>query len=86
MSEEEVKERPSQVSKPKVPMLNFGKLNKEATEAASQAKKLPLPMPKIGLNLENIKTGLAEYQDEFMANINEFSQSWRDAIAKEKKF
>lgn len=40
---------------------------------------------KLGLNLKSmIKND--DYQDEFMSNYENFSQSWRDQIDKNKRF
>jgi len=41
-------------------------------------------VPKLGLNLENIKK--QDFQDEFMDKFDEYSQSWRDMIEKQKRF
>ena len=42
----------------------------------------------LGLNLSKIKqiSGAKDFQDEFMAKFDEYSQSWRDAAMKEKRF
>jgi flagellin-specific chaperone FliS len=42
----------------------------------------------LGLNLANLKKdkGIVDYHDEFMAKMDEFSESWREAMRKEKRF
>jgi len=51
------------------------KENKESMQG--KKKGLNLNMKQLGNN--------ADYQDEFMANYENFSQSWRDQIDKGKK-
>ncbi|CDW84718.1 UNKNOWN [Stylonychia lemnae] len=50
---------------------------------APQAKPMGL-----GLNLAGLKNqkGIQDFQDEFMSRIDEYSQSWRDAAMREKRF
>ena len=47
-------------------------------------------MGGLGLNLAGIKqskaAGVVDFQDEFMAKYEEYSQSWRDALKREKRF
>ena len=42
----------------------------------------------LGLNLAGLKqqNGIQDFQDEFMSRIDEYSQSWRDAAMREKRF
>lgn len=42
----------------------------------------------LGLNLAALKQakGVQDFQDEFMARADEYSQSWRDALKREKRF
>ncbi len=42
----------------------------------------------LGLNLAALKQakGVQDFQDEFMAKVDEYSQSWRDALKREKRF
>lgn len=46
------------------------------------------PAKGLGLNLSQLKqqSGIKDFQDEFMGNINEFSKSWRDAALREKRY
>jgi hypothetical protein len=41
-------------------------------------------VPKIEINSKLLD--IPEFQDEFMQNINEFSQSWRKLIQEQKRF
>jgi hypothetical protein len=38
----------------------------------------------LGLNLSQIKK--VDFHDEFMSRLDEYSQSWREAALKEKRF
>ena len=42
----------------------------------------------LGLNLAALKQakGVQDFQDEFMAKIDEYSESWREAAMREKRF
>jgi len=42
----------------------------------------------LGLNLAALKQqkGVTDFQDEFVAKLDEYSQSWRDAYFREKRF
>mmetsp|Transcript_41814 Transcript_41814/g.63911 ORF Transcript_41814/g.63911 Transcript_41814/m.63911 type:complete len:80 (+) Transcript_41814:5458-5697(+) len=62
---------------PKVPQLSMGK------DPSSKPKGLGL-----GLNLGKVKEvqEVTGFQDEFMDKINEFSESWRMLLEREKRF
>lgn len=67
---------------PQVPMLNL-----------CLSKKPDVAIPKIPLvnskgQFENLKQQKQnkDFQDEFMEKINEFSESWREQIEREKRF
>jgi len=64
--------------KPKVPMLDFSVLgNKNEHKAPPPQAKGPGLGLGLGLNLQKLKN--EDFQDEFMANLDNFSKSWRDA-------
>lgn len=46
------------------------------------------PQGALGLNLANLKKdrGIVDFHEEFMARADEYSESWRDAMRKEKRF
>ena len=46
------------------------------------------PTASLGLNLGNLKQqeGINDFQDDFMAKLDEFSESWRQAAMREKRF
>lgn len=46
------------------------------------------PQGALGLNLANLKKdkGIVDFHDEFMAKADEYSESWRDAMRREKRF
>ena len=37
-------------------------------------------------NLEDLKKDQGDFHDEFMARIDEYSESWREAARREKRF
>jgi hypothetical protein len=49
----------------------------------SSLQKLNGNLQQLNLNPENIQKG---FHEEFMAKLNEFSESWRQAALLEKKF
>jgi formiminotetrahydrofolate cyclodeaminase len=50
-----------------------------------QAPELVIPQViNKSINLENLKQ--KDFQDEFMEKYNEFSDSWRELIEKERRF
>eukprot|EP00826_Nyctotherus_ovalis_P019077 TRINITY_DN15821_c0_g6_i2.p1 TRINITY_DN15821_c0_g6~~TRINITY_DN15821_c0_g6_i2.p1 ORF type:complete len:395 (+),score=94.88 TRINITY_DN15821_c0_g6_i2:112-1296(+) len=75
--------RPVQCKKLKnvaIPMLDLTKIHSQVEDVESgKSKELGL---SIGSNADNI----LDYHDEFMAMENLFSQSWKDALAKEKRY
>jgi hypothetical protein len=42
----------------------------------------------LGLNLAGLKQqkGIVDFQDEFMAKYDEYSESWRNAMDRQKRF
>jgi hypothetical protein len=49
------------------------------------------PVPGLGLNLGLLAKkpeagGPQDFQDEFMQHVEEFSESWRQALNREKRF
>lgn len=76
---------------PKIPPLSFGggKVGFKSSITQYQKPEAPTPppkfnIPKLGLNLENIKQ--KDFQDEFMEKFDEYSKSWRDMIEQQKRF
>lgn len=72
-------------------MLNFGtaKVDVKGGFDLNPKTEAPAPppavkIPKLGLNLENIKK--QDFQDEFMEKFDEYSKSWRDMIEQQKRF
>lgn len=59
--------------------------NKENASNMGLVNKYKDNKPKLGLNLKSMPEN-DDYQDEFMANYDNFSQSWRDQIDQNKKF
>jgi hypothetical protein len=43
-------------------------------------------MMGLGLNLTNVNNKKSDFQDEFCAKYNEFSESWRKQMNREKRF
>ena len=37
------------------------------------------------LNLESLKNNKPDYHDEFMARLDEYSESWREAALREQR-
>lgn len=82
---------PKPQTHPKIPMLNFGMAKVDVKGGFDLNKKAEAPapppavkIPKLGLNLENIKK--QDFQDEFMEKFDEYSKSWRDMIEQQKRF
>lgn len=73
---------------PWVPKLNLGGFKMPALKVETVAKQAPAEViPQVitkSINLENLKQ--KDFQDEFMEKYNEFSDSWRELIEKEKRF
>ena len=74
----------------KVPQLNFGFAKQQSTDSQIaepiKPKSIAMAPPSgLGLNLAALPKK-QDYQDEFMANIDNFSESWRAQLRKEKRF
>ena len=69
-----------------IPKLNLGlpKGQERTTQNQWIVKPLIIKPPVQKENLENIKQ--KDFQDEFMDKYNEFSDSWREQIEREKRF
>jgi hypothetical protein len=75
-----------------VPGLNLGSMNESNGNKPTQQFQVPPIIPKLNtkkkskkkLNLENIKQ--KDFQDEFMENYDDFSESWRQLIDEGKRF
>jgi hypothetical protein len=73
----------------KVPLLDLSVLHKPKEQPLVDAKVPMLNLgkaqkPAMGLNLQGIKKD--DFHDEFMGNLDNFSQSWRDAALREKRY
>jgi len=74
-----VKEEPhtnSVRAKPLIPKLDISKVHVQVEES-----NLPLPN-----ELQSGEDEVMDYHDEFMARADAFSQSWKDALAKERRY
>jgi hypothetical protein len=64
-----------------IPKLNLG------GPPAPKTNPQPIKPPPVGLGLGNLEVlKQKDFQDEFMENYNEFSESWREQIDRDKRF
>lgn len=63
-----------------IPSLDLTRLK----QPSNQHKK-PKAAPSMKLNLESLKNSKPDYHDEFMARLDEYSESWREAALREQR-
>ena len=63
-----------------IPSLDLTRL--KSNNQQKKSKGAPAPMK---LNLESLKNNKPDYHDEFMARLDEYSESWREAALREQR-